>query len=144
MGGLTIPIIKARISPFPGNTVMRYKNAVPVIATADIRSSVDYYTRVPGFNEHFVYGEPPGYAAVERDGVLFYFAHDPKFAVAIGESSLHPDVFLRADDVDRVFEEHCRGGAKIVEPVADRPWDARQFVVEDPNGYHLKIAEAID
>lgn len=27
---------------------------------------------------------------------------------------------------------------------AIRAWDARQYVIEDPNGYHLKIAEPLD
>jgi uncharacterized glyoxalase superfamily protein PhnB len=35
------------------------------------------------------------------------------------------------------------GGAKIVEDISDRAWDARQYVIEDPNGYHIKIAEPI-
>jgi len=43
--------------------------------------------------------------------------------------------------VDAVFAEHKRRGAKIVEDIADRTWDARQYVVEDPNGYYLKVAE---
>ena len=33
-----------------------------------------------------------------------------------------------------------RRGAKIFEEIADRPWDARQYLIEDPNGYHIKIA----
>ena len=53
---------------------MKYKNAVPVIATDDVRSTAAYYTRVLGFAEHFVFGEPPVYAGVERDGVLALFA----------------------------------------------------------------------
>jgi uncharacterized glyoxalase superfamily protein PhnB len=47
-------------------------------------------------------------------------------------------------DVDKAFEDHQRRGAKIVEELADRPWDARQYVIEDPGGYYLKIAEPID
>jgi hypothetical protein len=47
-------------------------------------------------------------------------------------------------DVDKVFEEHKLCGARIVEEIADRAGDARQYVMEDPSGYHLKIAEPID
>ena len=41
---------------------MQYKNAVPVIATGDVRSTVSYYKNVLGFTEHFIYGNPPVYA----------------------------------------------------------------------------------
>jgi catechol 2,3-dioxygenase-like lactoylglutathione lyase family enzyme len=123
---------------------MKYKSAVPVIATADIRSTMEYYTHVLGFNEHFVFGDPPVYAGVERDGVLLYITQDAALTSILKSSDLHPDVFLWVHDVDKVFAEHKLRGARIVEPIANRAWDARQYVVEDPNGYRLKIAEPID
>jgi catechol 2,3-dioxygenase-like lactoylglutathione lyase family enzyme len=124
---------------------MKYRNAVPVVATADVRSTVAYYTRVLGFREHFIFGDPPVYAGIERDGVLLYFARDIKFASVLKDHpDLHPEVFLWVHNVDKVFEEHKLRGAAIVEEIADRAWDARQYVIEDPNGYHLKIAEPLD
>jgi uncharacterized glyoxalase superfamily protein PhnB len=123
---------------------MKYQNAVPVIATADVRSTVGYYTQVLGFAEHFMFGDPSVYAGVERDGVLLYISKDEKLAAALKSSDLHPDVFLWVQNIDRAFEEHKQRGAKITEDIANRPWDARQYVVEDPNGYDLKIAEPID
>ena len=105
---------------------------------------MDYYNRVLGFREHFIFGDPPVYAGVERDGVLLYITHDPRMAAMLKNSDLHPDIFLWVQDVDRVFDDHCRRGATIIETVSDRPWDARQYVVEDQNGYRLKIAEPID
>ena len=123
---------------------MKYKNAVPVIATADVSSTIGYYTHVLDFSEHFTYGDPPVYAGVERDGVLLYITQDDKMAAALKDSGLHPDVFLWVHDIDTVFEEHKRRGANIIEELATRRWDARQYVVEDPNGYRLKIAEPVD
>ena len=123
---------------------MKLKDSVPVISTADVRLTVDYYDRVLGFREHFVFGDPPVYAGVERDGVLLYITHDPRMAGVIKSKDLHPDIFLWVQDVDRFFEEHRRRGAMIIEAVSNRPWDARQYVVEDLNGYRLKIAESVD
>jgi len=123
---------------------MKLKNSVPVVSTSDVRSTVDYYSRVLGFKEHFVFGEPPVYAGVERDGVLLYVTHDPRMAALLKSSDLHPDIFLWVQDVDAVFADHRARGANIIEEVSDRPWDARQYVLEDPNGYRLKIAEPID
>jgi uncharacterized glyoxalase superfamily protein PhnB len=44
-------------------------------------------------------------------------------------------------DIDRVYHQHQASGAEIVEPLGTRPWGIRQYVVRDPNGYHVKIAE---
>ncbi|MDO8544859.1 MAG: VOC family protein [Opitutaceae bacterium] len=123
---------------------MKFKAAVPVVSTADVRATIDYYVRVLGFREHFVFGDPPVYAGVERDGVLLYVTHDPQLAETLKSDSLHPDIFLWVEDVDAMFNEHRQRGATIIEAVSDRAWDARQYVIEDPNGYRLKIAEPID
>jgi uncharacterized glyoxalase superfamily protein PhnB len=123
---------------------LKYKNAVPVIATADVRSTLNYYKDILGFTEHFVFGDPPVYAGIERDGVLLYISFDAELASAVKTSRLHPEIFLWVQDVDEVFKEHKHRGAKILEEVSDRPWDARQYVIEEPNGYHLKVAEPLD
>ncbi|HEV3167181.1 MAG TPA: VOC family protein [Isosphaeraceae bacterium] len=123
---------------------MKYKSAVPVIATTDVRSTAAYYTSVLGFAQHFLFGEPPVYAGVERDGVLLYITLDVELASTIKNLNLHPDVFLWVEDVDKVYEEHKSRGAKIVEEISDRAWDARQYAIEDPNGYHLKVAQPTD
>ena len=123
---------------------MKFRNSVPVISTADVRSTMDWYARVLGFREHFVFGEPPVYAGLERDGVLLYVTHDPKMTSIMRTTGSHPDIFLWVEGVDEAYQEHLARGAKIVEAVQDRAWDARQYVIEDPNGYRLKIAQPFD
>jgi hypothetical protein len=57
---------------------------------------------------------------------------------------LHPEVFFWVEDVDKVFAGHKQRGAKIFENPSDRPWDAHQYVIEEPNRYHVKIREPLD
>ena len=123
---------------------MKFKDSVPVIATADLRATLEYYERVLGFTTSFVFGEPPVYAGLERDGVRVYVTLDPALAAMLKSANLHPDIFLWVRGIDQVYQDHQARGAHIVEPVSDRAWDARQYVIEDPNGYRLKIAEPLD
>lgn len=123
---------------------LKCKQSVPVIASADVRKTMDYYVNVLGFLQHFIYGDPPVYAGVKRDDALIYIGHDPILVQQLKACGLNPDVFLWVDGVDELCKEHKAKGAKIVEDIADRPWDARQYVIEDPSGYHLKIAQPID
>ncbi len=122
---------------------MKYEKAVPVIATADVLSTVAFYKGILGFTEHFLFGDPPVYAGIERDGVLLYIAQDAKLTSMLKSSDLHPEVFVWVRDIDQVLDEHRLRGVKIVEEISDRAWDARQYVIEDPNGYYLKIAEPL-
>jgi uncharacterized glyoxalase superfamily protein PhnB len=123
---------------------MHYRSAVPVIATTDVRATIAYYDRVLDFREHFTFGNPPVYAGIQRDGVLLYVALDEKLASLLRSADLHPEIFVWVKDVDNIYAEHVSRGAKIVSEISDRAWDARQYVIEDPNGYHLKIAEPIE
>ena len=123
---------------------MEYKSAVPVVATEDVRAAVEYYIGVLGFREHFAFGDPPVYAGVEREGVLVYISLDAGLVGAMRSAGVHPEVFLWVKGVDGVYEEHRRRGARIVEEISDRPWDARQYVIEDPSGNRLKVAEPLD
>src|SRR5262245_2329794 len=123
---------------------MQLKTAVPVLATDDVRATVDYYVRVLGFNELFVFGEPPRYAGVVRHGVEIYVKRDPRMAATLGEAGLHHDMFLWVTDVDAVYQEHKKRGAHVIEEIASDRWEARRYTVEDCNGYHIMVAEPMD
>ncbi|MDA0709690.1 MAG: VOC family protein [bacterium] len=123
---------------------MTYKNAVPVVASSDVLASLSYYVDVLGFTKHFVFGNPPVYAGVERDGALIYISQDDALVQLLRDNQRHPDIFIWVADVDQAYAEHRAKGARIVEEISNRPWDARQYVVEDPGGYYLKIAQPTD
>jgi uncharacterized glyoxalase superfamily protein PhnB len=123
---------------------MKYRSCVPVVSTADVGATMAYYSSVLGFCELFSYGRPLVYAGMHRDGAQLHISHDADFADLVAQQGLHPEIFLWAEDVDAWYAQHQRAGARIVEEISDRPWDARQYVVEDPNGYFIKIAQPID
>jgi uncharacterized glyoxalase superfamily protein PhnB len=123
---------------------MKYRNSVPVVATADVAATMSYYESVLGFSELFSFGRPLVYAGMQRDGAQVYISQDEELADLVTERGLHPEIFLWVEDVDAWFAHHQASGAKIVEEIADRAWDARQYVIEDPNGYFIKVAQPID
>jgi uncharacterized glyoxalase superfamily protein PhnB len=120
-----------------------YCSAVPVIATDDVAASVDYFVRVLGFVSEFLWGDPPVYAGVSAGKAVLYLARDSEMARVIREHRLSPELFLWVTGVDSVYARHQAAGAQIVEALSDRPWGARQYVLREPNGYHMKIAEAL-
>jgi uncharacterized glyoxalase superfamily protein PhnB len=118
-------------------------STVPVVNTDDIAKSLAYYQDVLGFAIDFQYGDPPVYAGVNSGAAEIYFTHSPDFVKLIADHALHPDIFIWVTDADQYFNLHVKNGAEIIEPIADRSWGARQYVVRDPNGYHLKFAQPL-
>ena len=118
-------------------------STVPVISTADIKKSIAYYSEILGFLPDFEYGEPVVYAGVRSGEAEIYFTHDPDFARMIEEKQIHPEIFIWISNAVELFEIHRQKGAEIIEPLADRPWGSRQYVVEEINGYLLKFAQPI-
>jgi catechol 2,3-dioxygenase-like lactoylglutathione lyase family enzyme len=121
-----------------------YSSAVPVIGTADVAGTISYFEKTLGFKQQWIWGEPPVYAGVKAGGALLYICHDPKLASAIRERQLTPDIFLWVRDIGSIYEQHRAQHADITEELTERPWGVRQYVIREPNGYHLKIAESIE
>ncbi len=118
-------------------------SAVPVIATDDIEKSLSYYIDVLGFLFDFKYGDPPVYAGVKSGSAEIYFTNNHDFVYIIKEKNLHPEIFIWIEDVESLYREHVINGAQIIEPMFDRPWGARQYVIKEINGYYLKFAQPL-
>lgn len=121
-----------------------YSSAVPVIGTADVAGTVAYFEQTLGFKQQWIWGEPPVYAGVKAGGALLYICHDPELATAIRERLLTPDIFLWVSDIGSIYEQHRARQADITEALTERPWGVRQYVIREPNGYRLKIAESLE
>ena len=122
-------------------TLQNYSAAVPVIATADVSSTLQYFEQTLGFKQQWIWGNPPVYAGVKAGSAILYITHDPDTAAAIKERRLALDIFLWVKQIDQVYDQHRARNADIVEELTARPWGVRQYVIRDPNGYHLKVAE---
>jgi len=124
--------------------LQNYSSAVPVIATADVSNTVRYFEQTLGFEQQWTWGDPPVYAGLKAGSAILYITHDPDTAAAIRDRSLAPDIFLWVNQIDQVYDRHRAANANIVEELAARPWGVRQYVVREPNGYHLKVAESYE
>jgi hypothetical protein len=120
-----------------------FSSAVPVIATSDVLGTVRYFEQTLGFQQQWIWGDPPVYAGVRAGGAWLYVTHDPELATTIRERRLSPDIFLWVSNIDSVYAHHQASRADITEELSERPWGVRQYVVREPNGYFLKVAESL-
>lgn len=111
-------------------------SSTAIFAAADIVATLAYYKDVLGFDHTWTWGDPPSFGGANCGGVSLMFCLQPDLAANV---SGHQH-WLKIEDADALYARHREMGAKIVEEIGDRPWGAREYVVEDPNGYRLRFA----
>jgi catechol 2,3-dioxygenase-like lactoylglutathione lyase family enzyme len=107
------------------------------LAVADVDATRDWYHQVLGFD---VVSDIPHTMAHLRG------RRYQDLLIVKGEASKAPGqgVILSFDwkqNVDDLVTKVKGAGGKVIDGPADRPWNARELVVEDPNGYRLSFSQ---
>jgi catechol 2,3-dioxygenase-like lactoylglutathione lyase family enzyme len=115
------------------------------VFVSDIKASCDFFTQKLGFSIVFVYGEPPFYAQVKRDRGLINLRHvdapliDPQLRER--ESLISADMCVDThEEIKRLFLEFQSAGVAFHQTLQHQPWDAKDFIVRDPDGNLLLFA----
>lgn len=116
---------------------------------ADIKASCDFYTNKLGFTVAFVYGDPPFYGQVTRDQARLNLrvVGEPVFAGDIREREHLLSASLTvatADEIKQLFLSFQEAGVRFGQTLKKEPWDARTFVVMDPDGNLILFAGPAD
>src|SRR2546423_14525397 len=108
----------------------------PELFVADIGVACEFFTCKLGFVIVFLYGEPPFYGQVRRDGARLNLrcvdrpVIDP--ARRDREDLLSADIGVdTADEIARVFDEFSAAGVAFHQPLERMPWGAKTFIVKD-------------
>lgn len=116
--------------------------AEPQLFVRDIVAASEFYSRKLGFSVAFMYGDPPFYAQVFRDGARLNFRQvDDDVLDAIRRAT---DELLAAtitlEDAKPLFVEYQQAGVEFAQSLRSEPWGARTFMVRDPDGNLLLFA----
>jgi catechol 2,3-dioxygenase-like lactoylglutathione lyase family enzyme len=103
---------------------------------SDVKRTIAFYRDVLGFAGEWFWGEPPTFAGASVGNVQVMFHQQPAIAARV-EGHEH---YYWCEAVDEAYEKHRAAGAQIVSPIENRPWGQREYVVRDPDGYHLRFA----
>lgn len=135
------------IKPVPSSVAVI--TAEPQLFVADLKASCDFFTQRLGFSVEFLYGEPPFYGQVRRDGARINLRSvdrpviDPDLRDREGLLSATVTVGT-GDHLKQLFVEFQTAGVSVVQPLRKEPWGARNFVVQDPDGNRLLFAGPAD
>ena len=117
--------------------------AEPQLFTNDIKAACDFYTGQLGFQVKFLYGNPPFYGQVIRDGARLNLRHvdHPVFdrARRAREDLLSATIVLNR--IEPLFLEYQAKGVVFHQVLQTQPWGRRTFVVADPDGNLITFSD---
>jgi uncharacterized glyoxalase superfamily protein PhnB len=121
---------------------MRY--VAPTLLVRSVEESLRFYTAALGFEEWFRYDVAGRLetAGVMRGGVrviLDRTAETDQARMAHYGAGVTLYVDMGETDIDDYYI-HVQPRAKVLRPIADKPWGDRVFTVADPDGYALSFA----
>ena len=109
---------------------------IAIAKVADLDRTVDWYAAA-GFEVRGRLDDPDmGWCEVGRDGtVLQFLAGDTPWE---GEPAFTGCIYVHVPDIDATFGE-LRPPVATEWGIQDRPWGARELVLQDPDGYFITM-----
>jgi uncharacterized glyoxalase superfamily protein PhnB len=123
--------------------------AEPQLFVADVKASCDYFSQKLGFKIAFVYGDPPFYGQVMRDGARLNLrcvgAPIVDTALRDREELLSATMTVETTaEIKQLFLEFQTIGVRFHQTLKQQPWGPRNFIVKDPDGNLLLFAGPAD
>jgi catechol 2,3-dioxygenase-like lactoylglutathione lyase family enzyme len=111
----------------------------------DIKASTDFFTTKLGFTIDFIYGDPPFYGQVSRDNARLALRHmDESFFsedIRQREDLLSASITLAsADEIKQLFLDYQAADVPLAQSLRNEPWQAKTFIVKDPDGNLILFA----
>jgi catechol 2,3-dioxygenase-like lactoylglutathione lyase family enzyme len=128
------------------------QNAQPILTSIaahlyvrDLKASTDFFTTKLGFVIDFIYGDPPFYGQVSRDNARLalrsidehFFGEDVRQREGLLSASI---TLATADEITQLFTAYQAAGVPFAQTLRDEPWQAKTFVVQDPDGNLILFA----
>ena len=116
--------------------------AEPQLYVANIDASVDFYTTKLGFTVAFMYGDPPFYGQVVRDGahLNLRWISVPVINPVLRDEEDLLSASIALDDAKSLYLEYQSVGVTFHQKLRREPWGARTFIIRDPDGNLILFA----
>ena len=121
----------------------RVADVVPILLVRDVTATAHFFEDRLGFAVDFLYGEPPFYGSISRDGVRMHlrFVGEPVFAIAAAREESLIAASFEVTDVQALFEELSGRGAPFAQGLERHDWGGTDFHIRDPDGNVVSFVE---
>lgn len=120
--------------------------SAPILLVKDVVKAAAYYRDKLGFAEPQLYGEPPNFAMVKRDGFTVMLAQAPADHTIIPHWKIVDkmwNIYFWVDDVETLYADFQRSGAIIDYTLYTTPWGTREFGVQDLDDHDIAFGQII-
>jgi catechol 2,3-dioxygenase-like lactoylglutathione lyase family enzyme len=113
------------------------------LRTADFETSIRFYTETLGFELAFRYQD--FYAGIRAGAHLFHLKRVDTRDPSIDEIARggHVHLYVEVDDIDARAARFAARGVTFQEPVSDKPWGMREFVLHDDQGHVIHFGQPL-
>ena len=121
----------------------------PYFIVDDVVATANYYRDKLGFGYERLWGEPPCFCMVRRNGVIIMLGQLEKSGVVRPNRVVDPegaawDAYIWVDNADTLSAEFKSKGVLIAREVCDQPYGCRDFEIDDSNGYRLCFGQDLE
>jgi hypothetical protein len=117
-----------------------------VLLVRNVVKAANHYRDAMGFAYERFWGEPPSFVILYRDGMYLMLKQvdDPKHVVPHWTvSDKLWDAYFWVSDVDALYAEFVRSGAKIDYGLCDQPYGCREFGTQDLDGHDIGFGQVM-
>src|ERR1700755_1389895 len=119
----------------------KFYGVAPYFIVDDIQTSAEFYRDKLGFHFDQIWGDPPQFVIMRRDGISIMLKYIESTGHARANHTVSVDAcwdaYIRVADADAIYEELRSRGVKITREIEDTYYNCRDFDVEDNSGYIL-------
>jgi hypothetical protein len=128
------------------NVHPRLIGSAPVLLVRNVVDAANHYRDAMGFSYDRLWGEPPSFVILHRDGmyVMLKQVADPKYIVphwTVSEKLWN--MYFWVSDVDGLYSELVRRGAKIDYELCNQSYGCREFGTQDLDGHDIGFGQVI-
>ncbi len=116
---------------------MAFRRSMPILQVSDVRRSAGFYERL-GFHCHGFWGDPPGFAIVQRGDVTLGLFLLEKAPITPNEWWA---AYLYVDDANALHAEFKALDIPELSEPRDQEWGCRDFDLVDPDGHRLAFGQ---
>jgi predicted enzyme related to lactoylglutathione lyase len=129
-------------------TEQKLYRIAPYFIVDDIFESAEFYRDKLGFQFNRIWGEPPQFVIVYRDGAQIMLKSVGSQGHVRPNHHVNPDAcwdaYIRVTDADALYEELRSRGVKITREIENAPYNCRDFDIEDNSGYILCFGQDLE
>lgn len=125
----------------------RITDSATVLLVADVVKSAAYFRDCVGFGEPDLFGEPPVFAILGRDGFYLMLARVDDPSKIVPHWKLRDeetwDLYFWVDDVEAIYAELKGRGAKIGCEMCVQPYGCKEFAIRDLESHSIGFGQVL-